>query len=126
MMYSIDIDYDKIEFENIKHKIESYFNDKIINYSENSNFDYVLKNKNNIFIKIYNNKYKFSDYDFHNFKKSLINSYNKLIKNRNIKNEIYILLNFLKNDLYLFKYENQNANNNKLHKILLNNFINII
>lgn len=127
MLYSIDIDYDKIEFEIIKHKIELYFNDEIIKYnSENQIFDYFLKNNNNILIKIYNNKYKFSGYDHFNFKKADINVYNKLIKNRNIKNQIFIFTNFLNNDLYLYKYEKQNADNKKLHKIFLNNFINII
>ena len=54
MLYSIDIDYDEIEKENIKYKIENFFNEKIIIFNENYNFDYILKNKN-IFIK---NNYK--------------------------------------------------------------------
>ena len=126
MLYSIDIDYDKIEKENIKYKIENFFNEKIIIFNENYNFDYILKNKN-IFIKIIINKFHFYDYDFQFFKKSSINYYNKILKNKNNKNVIYIFINFLKNQLYFYKYEIQNAdNNNKNHKILLNNFINVI
>ena len=126
MLYSIDIDYDKIEKENIKYKIENFLNEKIIIFNENYNFDYILKNKN-IFIKIIINKFKFTDYDFQFFKKSSINYYNKILKNKNNKNVIYIFINFLKNQLYFYKYEIQNAdNNNKTHKILLNNFINVI
>ena len=70
MLYSIDIDYDKIEKENIKYKIEKFFNEKILIFNENYNFDYILKNKH---IKIIINKFHFYDYDFQFFKKSLIN-----------------------------------------------------
>ena len=126
MLYSIDIDYDKIEKENIKYKIEKFFNEKIVIFNENYNFDYILKN-NHIFIKIIINKFKYTDYDFQFFKKSSINYYNKILKNKNNKNVIYIFINFLKNQLYFYKYEIQNAdNNNKNNKILLNNFINVI
>ena len=106
MLYSIDIDYDEIEKENIKYKIEKFFNENIVIFNENYNFDYILKNKN-IFIKIIINKFHFYDYDFHFFKKSIINSYNKILKNKNNKNEIYIFINFLKNQLYFYKYEIQ-------------------
>ena len=126
MLYSIDIDYDEIEKENIKYKIEKFFNEKIVIFNENYNFDYILKNKH-IFIKIIINKFKFTDYDFQFFKKSSINYYNKILKNKNNKNVIYIFINFLKNQLYFYKYEIQNADNNNInHKILLNNFINVI
>ena len=126
MLYSIDIDYDEIEKENIKYKIENFLNEKITIFNENYNFDYIFKNKN-IFIKIIINKFHFYDYDFQFFKKSSINYYNKILKNKNNKNVIYIFINFLKNQLYFYKYEIQNAdNNNKNNKILLNNFINVI
>ena len=53
MLYSIDIDYDEIEKNHIKNKIEEFFNKKIEIFNENSNFDYILY----FLFQFYHNQY---------------------------------------------------------------------
>ena len=106
MYYDIDVDYGRQNEIIIFEKIKLFFNEKMKELDYYHEFDYTNED-GTILCELKSRRCSFNEYNDTMLNCSKLNKCKRIVRNKNNKVQIYIFFYFNQNDLYYWKYNEQ-------------------